>query len=553
MIDWLQIRHFAIADQVDLEFDSGFTTVTGETGSGKSIMVDAIGLLLGDRADNGVIKHNHDSAELQIGFNLSENHVALDWLESHSLDNEGECILRRTIRRDKPSRAYINGQPVTVAQLRELGKELVDIHGQNEHHSLLQKAVQRALLDTASGNLGLISELGELYRQLTELDEQIRTLNEQSHDTMEKRDLLQFQLEELELLNPSSQEWETLEADQKRAHHTQELTSGTQAVAARLYEDDHGAIFTALGQCQQQLSQLISFDESLASICSMIEESQVNVEEAAKQLRRFYEDGQIDQQEIDRIEERFSLYHHLGRKHRVPPQELGEHMEKMRETLASLKDPDAEIARLSTVRETALAAYQEVAIKISKNRIKHATQLSSEVTNIMSELGMKGGQFEIQLHPVEPDNFTRYGLETIEFTVTANQGQPLAPLNKVASGGELSRISLAIQVILAKQAHIPTLIFDEVDVGIGGAVADVVGRKLHELGQSTQVLCITHLSQVAAKGDQHFQVSKGGDDIVNAYVVKLENQQRIEEIARMTSGALTEQSINHAKEMLNFQ
>ena len=553
MIDWLQIRHFAIADEVDLEFDSGLTTVTGETGSGKSIIVDAIGLLLGDRADNGFIKHNHPTAELQAGFNLPEAHPALNWLEENNLDNDGECILRRTIRRDKPSRAYVNGQAVTVSQLKQLGKELVDIHGQNEHHSLLQKAVQRSLLDMAADNLTLIDQLGAIYIQLSELDDQIQTLNNESDATVEKRDLLQFQLQELELLNPTVEEWEWLESAQKKAHHTRELTIGTQSAASRLYEDDHNAVFTALNACHHQLDQLSQFDPSLTAICSMIEEAQVNVEEAAKALRVFYEEGQIDQEEIDRIEERFSLYHELSRKHRVQAHELAEQMQSMLTTLEGLKDPDAEIARLQALRGDTFEKYSEIANQISQKRAVSAEALSEQVTHIMAELGMGGGIFKIALTPVEPDQVTRYGLETVEFLVTANPGMPLSPLSKVASGGELSRISLAIQVILAKQARIPTLIFDEVDVGIGGSVADVVGLKLHDLGQSAQVLCITHLSQVAAKGDQQFSVQKGGGDTVSARVSLLDDQQRIEEIARMTSGAkLTQQSLNHAREMLSF-
>ncbi|NKB77946.1 MAG: DNA repair protein RecN [Gammaproteobacteria bacterium] len=551
MIDWLQIRNFAIAEQVDLEFESGLTTVTGETGSGKSIIVDAISILLGDRADNGFIKHSHSTAELQVGFALPEEHTAFTWLEEQNLKNENECILRRTIRRDKSSRAFINGQAVTASQLKHLGKELVDIHGQNEHHSLLQKQIQRQLLDTASGNLGLTIELNVVFRTLADIQSQIDQLNSESQATQERKDLLAFQLEELESLSPTSQEWIELEQAQKRAHHSKELTSGAQLIAAKLYEDESHNVNGMLSHCHQQLEQLSQYDDSLVPIAVMLEEARVNAEEAAKQLKHFYEGNLVDEEELDRIEERFSIYHHLARKHRLQPQALAEHMEDMKSELSNLKDPEAELARLFELQSVAHNNYRTLAQEISAKRAIHAESLSKEVTGIMQELGMKGGIFDIKLTPHDPDTFTRYGNESVEFTVTANSGQPLAPLNKVASGGELSRISLAIQVILAKQAQTPTLIFDEVDVGIGGSVADVVGKKLRDLGHSTQVICITHLSQVAAKGNHHFNVSKGSEGTVSAKVSKLEGSDRVEEIARMTSGAkLTEQSLAHAQEML---
>ncbi len=552
MIDWLQIRNFAIAEKVDLEFESGLTTVTGETGSGKSIIVDAIGILLGDRADNGLIKHSQTTAELQVGFELPNEHTAFTWLEEQNLKNENECILRRTIRRDKSSRAFINDHAVTVSQLKQLGKELVDIHGQNEHHSLLHRQTQRQLLDTAADNGSLIRELDTIYQTLTDLQAQIDQLNSESQSTQERKDLLAFQLEELDALNPTAGDWTELEQAQKRAHHAKELTAGTQLVATKLYDDENQNVNSILSHCHQQLQQLSQYDHTLIPIATMLEDASVNAEEAAPQLRDFFDGNGLDEEELDRIEERFSTYHHLARKHRLQPQDLSEHMEGMKTELSNLKDPEAELTRLFELQSISQDGYHVLAGNISKNRNSHATRLSKEVKEIMQELGMKGGTFDIRLIPNEPDTFTRYGNESVEFVVTANAGQPLAPLSKVASGGELSRISLAIQVILAKQAQTPTLIFDEVDVGIGGSVADVVGKKLRDLGESTQVICITHLSQVAAKGNQQFNVSKGGEGTVKAQVIELEGHDRVVEIARMTSGSkLTEQSLAHAREMLD--
>ena len=551
MIDWLQIRHFAIASEVDIEFDSGFTTFTGETGAGKSIIVDAIRLLLGDRADNGLIQHGQDTAELQIGFALPKEHSAFAWLDSQNLENGDECILRRTIRRDKPSRAFVNGHAVTVSQLRELGKEVVDIHGQNEHHSLLSRQTQRVLLDTAADNVALVESLGVIYRDLNHIQVQIDRLSDESQSAQERADLLKFQIEELNELNPVEGEWLELEQNQKRAHHTSELTSGTQSISNKLYESDDQSLSSILVQCSQQLDQLSQYDPSLNGIVKMLEEANVNIEEAANQLRAFYEGMHIDEAEITRIEQRFSTYHQLSRKHRIQPEQLQSHFQQMKEELSDLKDPEAELARLNELKTLKIEAYQDLAIQISKNRKNTAAKLAGKVTKIMQQLGMQGGAFDIALHPVSSDTYTLYGNESIEFIVTANAGQPLAPLSKVASGGELSRISLAIQVILAEKAQIPTLVFDEVDVGIGGSIASVVGKKLQDLGKSTQVICITHLSQVAAKGNHHFHVTKKDGKTANTIVSKLDTQQRIEELARMSGGTeLTPQSLSHAEEML---
>lgn len=556
MIDWLEIKQFVIAEHIELDFEHGFTTVTGETGSGKSLIVDAIDILLGHRSDSSYIRHHHDTAELQASFALPSEHPALDWLAQHGMANDNECLLRRVIRRDKSSKGYINGHAATVSQLRDLGKDIVDIHGQNEHHSLLKKPLQQMLLDGAADNIEQLAKLGDCYQAITDIQKQIEQLNNESHATQERTDLLKFQIEELSELAPETDEWLSLENKHKRLNHQQELSAGSHSVAKILHQSEEHNLSSQLIQCAIQLEQLSQFDERLKPIAKMLDEARLNIEEAANQLRPFYQDNEINPDEMAKIETRFSLYQTLARKHRLLPQLLAEHLEAMKQELAGLKDPQRELERLYELLESGSQTYQRIATKISARRRKSAKRLASEVTALMQELGMQGGQFDIRLiaieaTPTKTGSYTRFGNETVEFVVTANPGQPLQSLSKVASGGELSRISLAIQVVLANKTQVPTLIFDEVDVGIGGEVANVVGQKLRELGQANQVICITHLSQVAAKGEHHFSASKQGQHQVETKVAKLNAEQRIAEIARMTAGEkITKQSLAQAQEML---
>lgn len=551
MIDWLEIKQFAIAEHIEIEFDDRFTTVTGETGSGKSLIVDAMDILTGHRSDSSYIRHGSDTAELQAGFALSKTHPARQWLIEHELDNEDECILRRVLRRNKSSRGYINGHATTVSQLRELGRFLIDIHGQNEHHSLLKRSVQLNLLDYAAENVEQVLEISHSYEVLADISRQLDTLKNESHRNQERADMLKFQIEELNELSPTEGEWETLSTQQKRLQHEHELASGTEQVANLLATAENGSINGMLLQSIAQLEQLSEFDANLKSINTMLSEAQVNVDEAANQLRPYYRDQSVDPEEIAQIESRFSAFHTLARKHRIQPGNLKIHLEKLKHELSSVEDPEQEIVRLEKEYELEDKKYQMLAQKLTSERNNTANRLQSEVTEAMQELGLKGGEFQIQLTPVEQDTRTRYGNESAEFLVTANPGMPLQPLGKVASGGELSRISLAIQVVLANKTQVGTLIFDEVDVGIGGEVANVVGQKLRLLGETCQVICVTHLSQVAARGNQQFSVSKNNDNTVETRITKLDAQQRIDEIARMTGGdKITEQSRAHAQQML---
>jgi DNA repair protein RecN (Recombination protein N) len=555
MIDWLEIKQFAIAEHVEIEFDDRFTTVTGETGSGKSLIVDAINILVGHRSDNSYIRHEQDSAELQAGFQLQDNHPAHNWLKQNELDNDGECILRRVLRRNKSSKGYINGSAATVSQLKELGNFLIDIHGQNEHHSLLRRSIQLKLLDYAAGNDETVQAISLHYEALTGIAKKINQLRNESHSSQERADMLRFQIDELTELMPLDGEWQELSASHKRLNHQHELSTGAQHVANLLEKGDADGSQTNINdqllQCINQLDLLSQYAEDLKGVSAMLGEAQVNIQEAAEQLRPFYMDSIVDPEQIQKIESRFSLFHSLARKHRTQPELLVDHLESLKQELVSVADPESEIAALETEHQAGLEKYQKLAATLTRTRKSTSKRLSVEVTEIMQELGLKGGEFAITLHPVEPLEATRYGHESVEFLVTGNPGMPLQPLGKVASGGELSRISLAIQVILANKAQVTTLIFDEVDVGIGGEVANVVGQKLRFLGETSQVICVTHLSQVAARGDQQFSVSKNKGDHLETRVFKLTPEQRVEEIARMTGGdTMTAQSLAHAQEML---
>ena len=553
MIDWIAIDNFAITSSVELELSDGFTAVTGETGSGKSLMVDALAVLLGGRAENSIIQFGKESAEIQCSFDLPDNHLVSNWLKENELFRDNELILKRVIRRDKPSRGFINNRPVNISQLRDVGAFLVDIHGQHEHHSLVKRPVQRALIDEVCGNEAVLQKLDQSYTEISDVKNQLQRLNQEEVSTQERIDLLSFQLIELDELNPEDGEWEQLESQQKRLANTQELTAGCQGVVTKLYGDDTDDVHSVIAKLIGQLESLLDADANLQPIITMLTDASVNVEESAEQLRQMYESYDLDHSQLEEIEQRFASYHSLARKHRVQPNVLAAHCETLRSELAGLSNPDEERKRLDLLLQQTIESYQKLSKKLTQSRQRTAKTLGGQIKSVMQELGMEGGQFEIKLLPLESDQLSRYGNEIIEFHVSANAGMPLQPLSKVASGGEISRIALAIQVIMANSTKIPTLVFDEVDVGIGGTVANIVGKHLYRLGQSSQVICVTHLPQVAACAKQQFAVSKASQNSQSTEVsiTALDHEQRIAEIARMSgSTTLTQQSRAHAEQLL---
>ena len=552
MFDWLSIRHFAIASEVELEFGAGFTAITGETGSGKSLLVDALGILLGGRGEQGLIQQGKEEAEIRGGFSLPDGSPVLAWLRERDLQGGDELVLRRILRRDRPGRSFINGNPVNVSQLRDLGDRLVEIHGQQEHHSLLQRSVQQALLDEAAGNSGLLDELATAWDGLREIGKRLADISREQESVLERIELLQFQLSELDRLDPGDDEWESLSQKQRRLGHAAELLDAMHGAVAQLHDDDlsvHGQLNRIAGR----LRQLEQYDPATGEIAALLEEAEINVSESVTRLRESLDQIDPGVDELQQVEERMSAWHAMARKYRVPPGELPGLRDGLGDSLEQLKNPQAERERLERQQEEAGQVCERLADAISGNRRKAASALARKITAAMRELGMPGGRFEIVLEPVKPEPLSRSGRETVTFLVSANAGQALQPLSRIASGGEISRISLAIQVILADAADVPTMIFDEVDVGIGGTVANVVGERLRQLGKSCQVISVTHLPQVASRANRHISVTKRErENIVDVELSLLERPERIVEIARMSGTDTPSQaSRDHARQMLD--
>jgi DNA repair protein RecN (Recombination protein N) len=552
MLQSLHIRDFAIVKALELEFDAGFTVLTGETGAGKSILIDALALALGERAEAGVIRHGATRAEVSASFALKPKSDAALWLKEHDLEDEGTCLLRRVVETEKPSRAYVNGRPVPVQTLRELGELLVDIHGQHEHQSLLKREAQRRVLDDHAGLIDTLDELETHYDEWRSLVERLETLSRQSSDRAARVELLRHQVRELEALNLAADEIPKLEEEHARLANGAELVEGAQAVAQAVYDDDEHACAALLARAQGRLETLAKFDPKMGEIVQLLNEASIQVDEAASRLHHYIDSLELDPARLSFVENRIAQLQDLARKHRVKPEELPQVFERLKTELGDIEDYDLNLDKLKEGITREREAYTKVAKDVSRKRKDTAKKLSQSVTDGMQELGMPGGRFEIALEPLPEGELSPYGLERVDFLVSANPGQPPKPLTKVASGGELSRISLAIQVVTSAHGHIPTLIFDEVDVGVGGRVAEIVGRELRALGTKCQALCITHLAQVAAQGRHHITVSKRSDDKATEIEAKpLSGPQRVAEIARMIGGVeINQKTLAHAEDML---
>jgi len=552
MLTSLFIRDFAVVRQLELSLESGLTVFTGETGAGKSIMVDALALALGERADTDVIRPGCEQAEIVAGFHLQQRQDAAHWLSAHDLFEDGECILRRVLHRERASRGFINGRPVPMQMLRELGERLVDIHGQHEHQSLLRRDAQRQILDDAAGHGESVEALAATYGELRALDERTESMRARGHDRDARLDLLRYQVQELDALALADGELDQLEQEHERLAHSSELVEGVQTLCTALYDADEGTLAEGLGHAVVRLQALGVIDPALGEVSDMLAQAAVQVEEASSALRRYLDRLDLDPQRLEWVDQRLGTVHDLARKHRVRPAELPEVGERLRSELSELEELDERLSLLDQERQGLLGRYAEQASAVTAGRRKAAQRLNKRVTAQMHELGMQGGRFEASLEPLPPATPTAYGLDRVDFLVTANPGQPPRPLTKVASGGELSRISLALQVEIASLGRVPTLIFDEVDVGIGGGVAEIVGQKLRTLGGARQVLCITHLAQVAAQGSHQWRVVKQAEPEVEVSIEPLAEQSRVQEIARMIGGVtITDQTLAHAREMLD--
>lgn len=555
MLRHIHIRHFAIVDELALDLHPGMTVLTGETGAGKSILLDALGLALGDRAESGTIRASAERAEVSADFDISTLTPVQTWLKEQELDDDRQCLIRRTVSKDGRSKGYINGRPVPMHSLRELGEQLVDIHGQHAHQSLLRREVQRQALDGfacnhSTGHAKLLNNTAQGFQQWQQLNTQLAQLQASREQREDRLELLQYQVEELRALDLGADELAALDSEHARLANLNQLRQGGEAVLAGLSGDDSGAISDGLDHLSAQLGQLRGMDPALNNAYEMLQGAAIQAREAASELRDYVEGLSLDPERLQTVDERLGLIHELARKHHLPAAELPALLEQLESELATLENSSVQLDEIAAAVARVEQDYRTSAAKLSSSRQRAAKKLALAVTDNMHQLGMPHGQFEIALEPQQA--LAASGLERVEFRVTTNPGQPTQPLAKVASGGELARISLAIQVIAAGSGAIPTLIFDEVDVGIGGGIAEVVGRLLRNLSEQRQVLCVTHQPQVASLAHHHLQVSKQADKRETVTdVAPISEQARVDEIARMLGGLeITEQTLSHAREMI---
>ena len=550
MLTALLLRDFVIVDALEIELASGFTALTGETGAGKSILVDALGLALGARADSGVVRPGAERAEVSAEFDVGRIAPAKAWLAEADLDDEGAsaCVVRRTVDRAGRSRAFVNGRPVTAAQLRELGERLVDIHGQHEHQWLTQRDYQRRLLDAFAGAQADAAAVAERHGEWRRAAA-ARAAREAAAESAEReRALLRDEIRDLEALGFTPEGWAEEQAEHKRLAHAQELIAGAR-VALDALDEREGAASTLLAQASARLAAACEVDPSLADAARDAEAAQAHAGEAAHAVRRYLSRIEADPARLDALDRRLRAVHDAARRLRVEPATLGEALAGRVARLEALGG-DASLEALVDRERQAERAWRTAAQALSKSRRSAAQRLGEEVTKRLQGLAMEGGRLEVALEALDAPSPA--GLETVEFRVAAHAGQALGPVGKVASGGELSRLALAIQVLMGGRAGVPTLVFDEVDTGIGGRVAEIVGTLLAELARHHQVLCVTHLPQVAARARHQCRVSKfSGPRGTLATVEPLDAAGRVEEIARMLGGAkITETTRRHAGEML---
>ncbi|MFI8745280.1 DNA repair protein RecN [Pseudomonas sp. NPDC077186] len=553
MLVHLSIHNYAIVDHLDLELDRGMSAISGETGAGKSIMLDALGLCLGDRADSGVVRPGADKADILASFDLTDIAEARAWLAERDLDHDGPCILRRVITAEGRSRGYINGSPCPQGDLKALGELLIDIHSQHEHQSLLKTDTHRRLLDEYAASQELARQVQLAAQRWKQTRNELQRVSSQGDEQRARHQLLSYQLEELDNLALGEHELEQLEQEHKALSNAEALLGACRQVLELCSESDAGNVLSALTASLNRLGGFAGQGGALGEASNLLASAQIQVEEAVGELNRFLDHFDADPERQQYLEERLDSIYTLARKHRIQPTELASLQQQLFEELEGLNADDQAGERLAEELAAYARHYREKAEELSKLRAQAAARLSAAVEQEMQALGMPGGRFSIQLQLLDSDEPQAGGLENVEFLVSANPGQPLRALAKVASGGELSRISLAIQVITAQTSRVPTLVFDEVDVGIGGPTAEVVGQLLRRLGERGQVLCVTHLPQVAAQGHQHLFVHKRRDEDATATAVsKLDNDGRIEEIARMLGGVdLTKESLAHARKMVS--
>ncbi len=536
MLRHLALKDFAVVRAAELEFGDGMTVISGETGAGKSLLVDALGFLSGLRADSGVVRHGAERAELSAEFSPSTGSPAQAWLAENELDDDGQCQLRRVIRADGGSRAWINGRSVTLSQLTELAARLVEIHGQHEHQALLARNSQLDLLDAFARNDRERATVRDAARSWTALLRERELLSGQG-DVSDRINYLEHQLSELQREDLSPAALEALVASHRRQAHAAGLIQACDAALGELASDETPSLTRQLQQVRADLGRQAEHEPRLREVDALLDGAAIQIEEALSLLGQVRDDLDGEPLQFDALERKLARVHDLARKHRVPLEGLQEQHDRLAAELESLRGAGERLVQLNGEIDAAREQWRSAAASLSRSRVRAAASLGDTTTALIAELGMGGGRFEIALEPQEGDRPDPAGAERVEFLVSANAGQPPRPLRKVASGGELARISLAIEVAALGVDAVPTMVFDEVDTGIGGAVAEIVGQKLRALGAQRQVLCVTHLPQVAAQGHAHYRVSKAPvDGMTQSAVEKLGAKQREEELARMLGG-----------------
>ncbi|MBU3609626.1 DNA repair protein RecN [Polynucleobacter wuianus] len=553
MLQTISLRDFVIVDQLELDFASGFTVLTGETGAGKSILLDALSLVLGERADSSQIREGSSRAEISALFRIDPELISSfsQWLDEQGfpIEDDGQSlVLKRTVESNGRSRAFINGSVATLAQLREAGDQLVDIHGQHAHQLLLKGGAQRELLDRHAGLLPLASEVAQAFKVLNDSRRRLEQAENAGHDIERERERLEWQLEELTELSPQVGEWANIQSEHARLANGAKLIGGCQE-AIEVLSDADNSLASSLSKVCGSIGALAEHDPALGSISESLESAQIQLNEAIHGLNRYLQKIDLDPARLEQVEERMQALYGASKKYRTDVDELPKLLLETSVRLEALTASQNIDALREKVKQEE-AAYFKVAKQLSQKRSKAAAELGQLVTDAMQDLSMAGGRLEIALTSLQEGS--SHGLEQIEFLVAGHAGSTPRSLAKVASGGELARISLAISVITSKASFTPTLIFDEVDAGIGGAVAETVGKLLHQLGQSHQILCVTHLPQVAAQGNHHFKVSKSqSEEKTVSQVQPLGRTERVEEVARMLGGAtLTDTTRRHARELL---
>lgn len=551
MLAQLTISNFAIVRELEIDFQRGMTAITGETGAGKSIAIDALGLCLGGRAEADMVRQGAARADICARFSLKDTPSAQRWLTDNQLDDGNECLLRRVISSDGRSRGFINGTAVPLSQLRDLGQALIQIHGQHAHQLLLKPEHQKTLLDAYAGEPLLMQNMAQHYRQWHQSCRALAQHQQLAQEREARRELLQYQLKELNEFAPVSGEYEQIDEEYKRLANSGQLLSTSQQTLLMLADGEENNLQSQLYTARQLMTELIEMDDKLSGVFGMLEEAAIQISEASDELRHYCDRLDLDPNRLHELEQRLSRQISLARKHHLAPEELPVFHQQLLAEQQLLDQQESDQDELSEAVSVHYAAALSCAQQLHARRTHFANELSGLITDSMHTLSMPHGRFSIEIQ-FNPDHLTAEGADRIDFRVSTNPGQPVQPLGKVASGGELSRIALAIQVITARKMDTPALIFDEVDVGISGPTAAVVGKMLRQLGESTQVMCVTHLPQVAGCGHQHFYVSKETDGaMTETHMQPLDKRARLQELARLLGGSeVTRNTLANAKELL---